>query len=173
MRIIPKTKRTRAFSAFLPLLRGASANRAPSTKRVEAALPSDAATDPDFGGPGGMALWRPTESPAFASAYAHRGEHVSSHPCRTAESPLGRTSARPGGFVPRICAPRIAPASRLAFGSGDSKGARRGGVAREHFRGSDGFLTPVRTGERYARASKICRGRPRNAGRVSIAAQRP
>ena len=69
-------------------------------------MPSDAATDPDFGGPGGMALWRPTEFPAFASAYAHRGEHASSHPCRTAESPLGRTSARPGGFVRRDAAAR-------------------------------------------------------------------
>ena len=39
----------------------------------------------------------------------------------------------------RVCVPRV---------------ARRGGVAREHFRGSDGFLTPVRTGER--RCGKYC-----------------
>ena len=83
---------------------GASANRATSTKRSDAALPSDAAADPDFGGPSGMAPWQSTESPAFASAYAHRGEYASPQPCRTAESPLGRMSARPGGFVRRDAA---------------------------------------------------------------------
>ena len=69
-------------------------------------MPSDAATDSDFGGPGGMALWRPTESLALASAYANRGEYASPHPCRNAESPLGRTSARSGGFVRRDAAAR-------------------------------------------------------------------
>ena len=101
--VFPNTFSVKSSNDFFT---GASANRATTTKREEAALPSDAATDPDFGGPGGMALWRPTESPAFASAYAHRGEHASSHPCRTAESPLGRTSARPGGFVRRDAAAR-------------------------------------------------------------------
>ena len=62
-------------------------------------MPSDAAPDPDFGGPGGMALWQSTESLAFAFAYDHRGEPASPQPCRTAESPLARTSARPGGSV--------------------------------------------------------------------------
>ena len=62
-----------AFCDFL----GASANRASATERDSAALPSDAAPDPDFGGPGGMALWQSTESLAFAFAYAHRGELAS------------------------------------------------------------------------------------------------
>ena len=66
--------------------------------RDNAALPSDVAPDPDFGGPGGMAPWQSTESLAFAYAYAHRGEPGSPQPCRTAESPLARTSARLGGY---------------------------------------------------------------------------
>ena len=66
--------------------------------RDNAALPSDAAPDPDFGGPGGMAIWQSTRFLAFACAYAHRGEPASPQPCRTAESPLARTSARLGGF---------------------------------------------------------------------------
>ena len=75
----------------------APANRATTTQRRKAALPSDAAPDPDFGGPGGMALWQSIEPLASAFAYAHRGEPASPQPCRTAESPLARTSARPGG----------------------------------------------------------------------------
>ena len=76
---------------------------------------------------------------------------------------------------------------------GASHRARRGGDAQEHFRGSEGILTPVRTGERapscdlasqssslrssgnltaspqvhFARASKSCRGCPRNAVRAA------
>ena len=66
------------------------------------------------------------------------------------------------------------PSGRLqGLGARAPRLARRGGVAREHFRGSDGILTPVRTGERSARASKFCRGRPRNAVRASAASQRP
>ena len=74
---------------------------------------------------------------------------------------------------PKVLSAARRPVQAASCGAMRPQGARRGGVAREHFRGSDGFLTPVRTGERYARASKICRGRPRNAGRASIAAQRP
>ncbi|MBQ2628529.1 MAG: hypothetical protein IJG13_02520 [Kiritimatiellae bacterium] len=67
-------------------------------ERDNAALPSDAAPDSDFGGPGGMAHWQLTKSLAFACAYAHQGEPAFSQPCRTAESPLARTSARLGGY---------------------------------------------------------------------------
>ena len=52
--------------------------------------------DPDFVGPGGMALSQSTESPAFAFACGHRGEPASPQPCRTTESPLARTSVRLG-----------------------------------------------------------------------------
>ena len=62
-------------------------------------------------GPGGMALWQSTESPAFTFAYNHRGEPAFPRPCRTAESPLARTSARPGGFVRRV---------RFATGRGEA-----------------------------------------------------
>ena len=54
-------------------------------------MPSDAATDPDFGGPGGMALWQSTESLAFASAYAHRGVYA---PASHAAPPKVLSAAR-------------------------------------------------------------------------------
>ena len=57
-------------------------NRAAITERYNAALPSDAAPDPDFGGPGGMARWQSTKSLAFAFAYGHRGEPDFPQPCR-------------------------------------------------------------------------------------------
>ena len=51
-----------AFCDFL----GASANRASATERDSAALPSDAAPDPDFGGPGGTATQRLAGEPCMA-----------------------------------------------------------------------------------------------------------
>ena len=72
----------------------ASANRAATAGRDRAALPSDAAPDPDFGGPGGMARWQSTESLAFAFACYHRGELAFPQPCRTAKSGSGGTASQ-------------------------------------------------------------------------------